>query len=99
MFPVPDYKSISRGRSYYHRGLDIAAPQGTPIYAADNGIVTFSGRGSGYNWSYGNYVRIDHGNGLETLYGHCYSLVVSEGELCHPGAAYCLCGQHGPLVR
>ncbi len=95
MFPVPDYVSISRGRSYYHRGLDIAAPQGTPIYAADNGIVTFSGRGTGYNWSYGNYVRIDHGNGLETLYAHCYSLVVSEGEYVTQGQLIAYVGNTG----
>lgn len=98
MFPVPDYRYISRGRIYGpdgHRGMDIAAPQGTPIYAADNGIVTFSGRGMGYNWSYGNYVRIDHGNGLETLYGHCYSLVVSEGDYVTQGQLIAYVGNTG----
>ena len=62
-WPIPGYTNLSSdfgvGRWIYgkwdvHRGMDVPAPAGTPIYAADNGIVTFSGRGTGYNWSYKN---------------------------------------------
>lgn len=58
-----------------HRGLDIAAPGGSEIYAADDGIVTMA------KWSnsYGNYLKIDHGDGRETLYAHCSLLLATEG--------------------
>ena len=60
-----------------HNGVDIAGPYGTPIYAADSGIVTtakYTNRG------YGVYVIIEHGNGYQTVYGHCSSLTVSYGQ-------------------
>jgi len=63
-------------RSYAHRGLDIAAPTGTPIKAAAAGTVT----SSGYNSSYGYMIIISHGNGVETVYGHCSKLLVSKGQ-------------------
>lgn len=90
IWPVPDYKDQSRGfityGSYvYHRGLDITGPYGTPIYAADSGVVTFAGRDRGYNWSYGNFVEIDHGNGYTTLYGHMAAVAVSQGAYVEKG--------------
>lgn len=69
------YRSMF-GRTEYHSGLDLAAPTGTPIYATADGVVTKSGWGRGY----GNYVEIDHGNGLVTRYGHASRLLVSVGE-------------------
>ncbi len=54
------------GDTRYHAGIDIAADGGTPIYAAAEGIILFSG----WNGGYGNCVMIDHGNGIVTLYGH-----------------------------
>ena len=58
----PVYKTIKM-----HKGLDFAAPQGTPIYATANGVVTKAE----YNpTGFGNHIIIDHGNGYETLYGH-----------------------------
>lgn len=69
------YRSMF-GRTEYHSGLDLAAPTGTPIYATADGVVTKSGWGRGY----GNYVEIDHGNGLLTRYGHASRLLVSVGE-------------------
>ncbi len=54
------------GYSRMHRGVDFAAPTGTPIYAAGDGRITYIGRNSGY----GNYIRIRHHAGLETAYAH-----------------------------
>ena len=55
------------GRS--HKGTDIGAPAGTPIYAAASGTVIYSEYG--YGGGYGNHIIISHGNGITTLYGHC----------------------------
>ena len=49
-----------------HTGVDYAAPRGTPIFAAGNGVVEKAGRSSGY----GNFIIIQHTNGYETAYGH-----------------------------
>ena len=68
-------------RSSPHRGLDIAAPTGTPIKAAASGTVA----SAGYSGSYGNMILISHGNGLQTLYGHCSVLNVSKGQAVTQG--------------
>ncbi len=86
IWPVPDYRSVSRGMAYGHRGLDITGKKGTPIYACDNGVVEFSGNGAGtYNWSYGNFVKIDHGNGMTTLYGHMSQVACETGQYVRKG--------------
>ncbi|MGZ8996890.1 MAG: M23 family metallopeptidase, partial [Rhodospirillales bacterium] len=54
------------GFSRMHRGIDFAAPTGTPVYASGDGRVSFVGRNNGY----GNYVRIDHDGGYATAYAH-----------------------------
>lgn len=59
-----------------HNGIDIGAPVGTQIKAADTGVVIFAG----YKGSYGNLIKIDHKNGYVTYYAHCSSLAVTEGE-------------------
>lgn len=69
------YRNIFGGSSF-HSGMDIANSYGTPIYAADNGIVTFVG----YKGSYGNLIIIDHGNGFETYYSHSATNGVSLGQ-------------------
>ena len=64
-------------RDHAHGGLDIGAPAGTPIKATAGGTVTYAQYNSG---GYGNLVVIDHGNGVQTYYGHCSKLYVSKGE-------------------
>ena len=78
-------------RSYGHTGLDIAAPAGTPIKAAADGTVTFSG----YSGGYGYVVKMSHGNGIETYYGHCSALYVSAGEKVEAGDIIAAVGSTG----
>lgn len=79
-----------RGREY-HKGVDIASPSGTPIYASDSGTVVHSGRYGGY----GNLVIIDHGNGYQTYYGHCKTLLVSRGDSVKRGQKIATVGMTG----
>ncbi len=81
---------ILRGRRM-HKGLDIAAPTGTQIYATGGGTVVFSGRKNGY----GNVVVIDHGYGYTTLYAHCSRLLVEEGATVSRGDIVALVGSTG----
>jgi len=53
-------------RVFMHQGIDLAVPQGTPIYAASDGVVS----GARPNGGYGNWIRIDHSDGFATAYGH-----------------------------
>lgn len=76
-----------------HKGLDIGADYGTPIYAAAAGTVTVSQYG--YSGGYGNYIMISHGNGVETLYGHCSELCVSVGEYVSQGQLIARVGSTG----
>jgi len=64
------------GYSRMHRGTDFAAPTGTPIYAAGDGVIEFIGRNSGY----GNYVRIRHHGSLKTAYGHMNGFARGLGQ-------------------
>lgn len=64
-----------------HSGIDLAAPIGTRIKAADGGKVTFAG----YNGALGYMVAIDHGGGRETWYGHCSKLFVKKGDRVYQG--------------
>ena len=75
-----------------HTGLDIAAPTGTTIYAAAGGTVSTIKSLTG---SYGNYLIINHGNGVQTLYGHCNSILVSEGQSVSQGQAIATVGSTG----
>lgn len=96
IWPVPAYRHISRWAdlrpgSNYHRGVDIAAPYGTEIYAADAGTVVASTQHA----SWGNYVEIDHGNGYKTLYGHMSSIAVSQGQAVTQGQVIGYVGSTG----
>lgn len=75
-----------------HAGIDVAASTGTPIYAAAGGTVTYSAYNSG---GYGYLVKISHGNGVETYYGHCSQLLVSAGEHVSQGQAIARVGSTG----
>lgn len=76
-----------------HKGVDIGAPKGTTIVAAASGTVTVAQYG--YSGGYGNYIIISHGNGVQTLYGHCNSLLVSAGTYVSQGQAIATVGNTG----
>ena len=78
-------------RSSGHKGLDIAAPTGTTIVACGDGTVKFAG----WYYGYGYLVRIDHGNGVETYYGHCSKLYVSTGDKVSAGDKIAAVGATG----
>ena len=79
------------GTTIFHAGIDIGVDYGTPIHAADSGVVVYSGWISGY----GNAVIIDHGGGISTLYGHNQSLAVSEGQSVSKGSVIADAGSTG----
>lgn len=86
------YRSSPGGvGSTNHKGLDIAAPNGTLIYAAADGTVEFSG----YKGSLGKLVIINHGNGVKTYYAHCSSLKVSSGQKVSAGTNVAAVGKSG----
>jgi len=64
-----------------HQGIDIGAPTGTPIYAAEDGVVTYTG----WYYGYGNLIKVQHANGYETYYGHCSSIACSAGQMVSKG--------------
>jgi murein DD-endopeptidase MepM/ murein hydrolase activator NlpD len=66
-----------KGRAAMHAGIDLAGPIGTPIYATADGVITDAGFNSG---GYGNLVKIDHGRGIETRYGHMSAILVQAGQ-------------------
>jgi murein DD-endopeptidase MepM/ murein hydrolase activator NlpD len=80
--PLYFYSHISRRYSDWHPGTDIVSSAGTPIFAADSGVVVFSGW---HNWGYGNLVVIDHGNNWATLYAHLSLIYVGCGEIVSQG--------------
>ncbi len=78
-------------RRQYHTGLDIAIEYGTPILAADSGVVIFAG----YNGGYGKMLLIDHGSGFSTLYGHASALLVDKGQTVVKGQIVAKVGTTG----
>ncbi|MCD8091188.1 MAG: peptidoglycan DD-metalloendopeptidase family protein [Clostridiales bacterium] len=102
LWPVPAYVGIINdvygyrsspisGSGEFHSGLDMRAPYGTDIVAADDGTVIYSGMRNGY----GNCVIIDHGGGFSTLYGHNSSLCVTVGQSVVRGQVIAKAGSTG----
>lgn len=100
-WPCPGYKRISDeygnrvhpilGTQQFHNGLDMAAPAGTAILAAYDGDVV----AAAYSSSMGNYIMIDHGSGLYTIYMHCSALYVSKGQAVTKGQNIAAVGSTG----
>lgn len=64
-----------------HRGIDLAAPSGTPVYATADGVIAMAERYS----TYGNYIQIEHGGGMETRYAHLSGYNVEPGQVVQKG--------------
>ena len=78
-----------------HTGTDIACAEGTPILAAADGTVTVANSLDSWGGSYGYYIQIDHGGGLETLYAHCSSICVTTGQQVQSGEVIGYVGHTG----
>ncbi|WP_455225534.1 peptidoglycan DD-metalloendopeptidase family protein [Gemmiger sp.] len=78
-----------------HTGTDIACAEGTPILAAADGTVTVANGLDSWGGSYGYYVQIDHGGGLETLYAHCSSICVTTDQQVQAGQVIGYVGHTG----
>lgn len=83
----------------FHKGLDLSAPTGTPIYATADGVVTFAGRvslGTSINWwRFGNVVTIKHADRFITIYGHCDTVKVATGQVVKQGEVVATVGSTG----
>lgn len=101
-WPLPGHSYISTNYGFandsvhkgsFHDGIDIPAPLGTPIHAAGDGVVIAAGPASGY----GDWIVIDHGNGIATFYGHMYpsGLLVHVGDHVGKGQVIALVGSNG----
>jgi len=89
MWPASGY--LTQGYWLGHQAIDIGAPTGTPIYAADAGYVSATGWMGGY----GNYVIVNHGNGFETLYAHLSEIRAIAGQGVERGSLIGLVGTTG----
>ncbi len=88
---APGSYTITRGFAWWHTGIDMAAPEGTPVYAADSGVVIFAGWNS---WGYGYSIVISHGV-WTTLYGHLSRIYVRCGQHVNAGQAIGAVGSTG----
>lgn len=102
-WPVPSSHNITSNYGYrihpisgtrkLHAGIDIGAAGGANIVAGDSGTVMLAS--FGYNGGYGNYIIINHGNGVTTRYAHCSNLYVSAGETVTKGQVIAAVGSTG----
>ena len=100
-WPAPSYTRLSSPYGYrihpifntkkFHTGVDLAAPGGTNILAAENGKVI----SAGWNGGYGNCLVVDHGGGISTLYAHASKLLVSKGDFVTKGQVIAKVGTTG----
>ena len=99
LWPVDGKISSPFGKwrgSHKHQGIDIPMPSGTPIRAARNGIVSRTGNNSTMGFrGYGNFVLMDHGDGIQTFYAHCLSVAVIEGQRIMQGQVIGYVGSTG----
>ncbi|MGC8734169.1 MAG: murein hydrolase activator EnvC family protein [bacterium] len=79
------------GTTRFHSGIDIGAPYGAPIYAAENGKVILASWYDGYGYC----IIIDHGDGVSTLYAHCSSIIVKQGQYVSKGQVIGYVGSTG----
>lgn len=85
------FGAVESIRDHTHMGIDIGANYGTPIKAVADGTITCAEEWGGY----GNLVVIDHGNGVESYYGHCSKLYVTEGQKVKAGDVIAAVGSTG----
>lgn len=89
------WKRISQPyKAKTHRGIDLAAPTGTPVYATADGTVVAASKGA-WDWSYGNMVAIYHGHGNYTNHAHLSKIKVHVGQKVKAGQLIGLCGNTG----
>ena len=83
----------------FHKGLDLSAPAGTPIFAAADGVVSFAGRyplrDSVAWWRFGNVVVVNHADRFITIYGHCDTIKVRRGQQVRQGETIATVGSTG----
>ena len=99
VFPVEGHITSKFGMRYhpihksmrFHRGIDIGAPEGEPVKSAGAGMVVFAKTNGGY----GNFLVIDHGEGVQSRYAHLSEFLVKEGQLVNAGDVIGLVGQTG----
>lgn len=89
----PTAGQLVQGFSGGHRGIDIIAPYGSPVFAAGNGVVILAAMG--YNGGFGNMVEIDHGSGIISRYAHLSAIHVSPGDRVTRGQTIGLVGASG----
>lgn len=81
VFPVSS-RNFTQYYWYGHRGIDVALPEGSAVFASDTGTVTFAG----WNiYGFGNLIVVNHGNGYETLYAHLSGINVVPGQIVNQG--------------
>lgn len=99
VWPVPEYTYLTRvfstggteGGSAAHTGLDICAPAGTDIVAVQGGVV----EDVSFDYTWGNNVKISHGNGMFSRYAHCEDIFVGEGDAVQAGQLIAHVGNTG----
>jgi murein DD-endopeptidase MepM/ murein hydrolase activator NlpD len=84
--------------NYHHPGADFAAARGTSVFATAKGVVVEIRKGSSIQAGYGNYIEIDHGNGLITRYAHLDDVTVRMGQRISKGAVIGTVGMSGGAV-
>jgi murein DD-endopeptidase MepM/ murein hydrolase activator NlpD len=93
-WPVPGTVASGFGGrgGRHHNGIDILAPEGTPVRASETGIVVYAGGGLR---GYGNAAMLDHGGGATTLYGHLKEIHVKSGDVVAAGSVIGAVGRTG----